>query len=468
MTVGCVKTGCVLLAVSLLVSGCQVGPAFRRPALPAPNIWDAASETADHQWPGSNWWTNFGSRQLDDLVARAQLQNLDIEAAQARIEQADGQLRVAGSALVPSIGVSPSGQAARKIGLTGHERHYAAGGGVLQAAYEVDLWGKNRSAREAAAASSEAARFDAQAVQIAIVSSIVATYVDLLGSKREAEVVQSNLARETRILDGMKELTRAGLTPQLDVSEQDVIVRSLAATLPPLYRQTEHLHTALAILLGTIPEDLELKPEELADLSVPAVVTGLPSGLLSRRPDVQKAEATLREANANIRVARANFFPSLNLTASGGVESYALTHYTVPPLGIYSLAASLSQPLFEGGRLQGQMKSAKGIYAEAIAQYRKSAIAAFGDVENALVDANELALQEKAEAFAVASATQSAQMAQAAYKGGSTTVLSELSGEQALLVAEQNEISTRVDHLKAIVALYQALGGGWNNTYKDI
>jgi multidrug efflux system outer membrane protein len=448
----------------LALSGCQVGPAFHQPHTPVPKTWAAMPVDAANAWPQSAWWTGFGSTQLDDLIQQAMAGNLDIGAAMARIEMANGQARQAGAALLPTIGAGVSGGETRQLSMLGHERHHIFDSGVLQASYELDFWGKNRSALQAAENSRDAAIFNADTVRIATAASVATTYISLLGLQEQLKILQTNLQREQDTLAGMTTMQQAGTIPVLDVAQQRESVDSLAATIPPLQQQIEHLHTALAILVGVLPEDLHLQPESLDELNMPAVIAGLPSGLLLRRPDVQMAEAKLKAANADVRVARADFFPSIDLTAAGGIESYTLTNFTVPPLGIYTLASSITQPLFHGGYLQGQLKYAKGSYQLALEDYRKAALSAFGDVEDSLSATTQYSAQAQAEDESVASARTSYDMSQEAFHAGTTTILSVLNGESGLLSAEQGQAEAQVAYLDSLVGLYQALGGGWSST----
>jgi outer membrane protein, multidrug efflux system len=452
------------LAGLLALSGCQVGPAYHQPDTAVPKSWAAMPAEAANDWPNSDWWTGFGSTQLDDLMQQAMAGNLDIAAAMARIEMANGQARQAGAALLPTIGAEVGFGATRQLSLLGHERHHIFDAGILQASYQLDFWGKNRSSLQAAENSADAARFNAEVVRISTAASVATTYINLLGLQDELKILQTNLQREQDTLAGVTTMQQAGMVPLLAVAQQRQAVDSLAATLPPLEQQIEHLHTALAILVGVLPEDLHLQPESLADLKMPAVIAGLPSGLLLRRPDVQMAQAQLKAANANVRVARADFFPSIDLTAAGGIESYTLTSFTVPPLGIYTLAASITQPLFHGGYLQGKLKYAKGAYQLALENYRKSALSAFGDVEDALNATTQYSDQVQAENENMTSARSSYEMSQEAFHAGTTTILSVLNGESGLLSAEQGQAQAQAAYLDALVELYEALGGGWSST----
>ncbi len=334
-------------------------------------------------------------------------------------------------------------------------------GGSFQASYQLDFWGKNKAALEAAEDSKSAADYAWEVVNLSTLAGVATAYFQYIGLTDRLHVAEANLARARDTLNGLSSLQRSGAVPLLYVVQQQTIVDGLAAQ-PPLIRQRiEHVHTALAILVGLLPEELQLRAELLSNLSEPVVAAGLPSELLTRRPDVQEAEANLMAANANIRVAHAAFFPSFNLTASEGLVSYALTHYVVPPLNVYSLLGSMSAPLFQGGLLRGQLQYAEAQYKELLEVYRQAALSAFGDVEDALTAVKETKYRYVAEVKALRSARRSYQMALEAFHGGTTTILNVFTAEAAVTTAEDSESEADIAHMRALVDLYEALGGGW-------
>ena len=411
--------------------------------------------------PSSVWWTSFGSSQLDSLIQRAQHGNYDLAAAAARIKEADAQVRVAGAPLLPSLEFDSDVGPSRVMNLSGKERHHVAMGGSFQASYQLDFWGKNKAALEAAEDLKSAADYAWEVVNLSTLAGVATAYFQYIGLTDRLHVAEANLARARDTLNGLSSLQRSGAVPLLYVVQQQTIVDGLAAQ-PPLIRQRiEHVHTALAILVGLLPEELQLRAESLSNLSEPVVAAGLPSELLTRRPDVQEAEANLMAANANIRVAHAAFFPSFNLTASEGLVSYALTHYVVPPLNVYSLLGSMSAPLFQGGLLRGQLQYAEAQYKELLEVYRQAALSAFGDVEDALTAVKETKYRYVAEVKALRSARRSYQMALEAFHGGTTTILNVFTAEAAVTTAEDSESEADIAHMRALVDLYEALGGGW-------
>lgn len=450
----------LLIAPSVLLTACQVGPAYKHPDTPTPRSW-SSTVPANGALPSSVWWTSFGSSQLDSLIQRAQHGNYDLAAAAARIQEADAQAREAGAPLLPSLEFDSDVGPSRVMNLTGKERHHVEMAGTFQASYQLDFWGKNKAALEAAEDSKSAAGYAWQVINLTTSAGVATAYFRYIGLTDQLHVAEANLARARDVLSGLSNLQHSGAVPLLDVVQQQTIVDNLTAEPPLLRQQIEHVHTALAILVGTLPEELQLQPESLSDLSEPVVAAGLPSDLLARRPDVQEAEANLMAANANIRVAHAAFFPSFDLTASEGLVSYALTHYVVPPLNVYSLVGSMSAPLFEGGLLRAQLQYAKAHYTELLQIYRRAALSAFGDVEDALTAVKETNVRHDAELQTLRSARRSYQMALEAFHGGTTTILNVFTAEAAVTSAEDGESEAHIAHMHALIDLYEALGGGW-------
>lgn len=452
-------------AAALALAGCSVGPDYQRPDTPPPAAWkEDAPKVGAPAWPAADWWKGFGSAQLDAYIAQAQTANDDLAAAMARVREADAQAQVAGAALLPSVGASADvdHQRAKSAGAAQTATAHSVG---LNASYELDFWGKNRATANAALATADASRYDLETVRLSVLSSVATSYFQSLELREQVRVAEDNLANGQATLDGLRRQADAGIATALDVAQQETTVSTLSAKLPPLrqqYRQSVH---ALAILLGRMPEAVELSEDDtLARLSLPQVTPGLPSELLARRPDVAQAEALLKAANANITVARAAFFPSIDLTASGGYASNALSHLFDPGSALFSLAAGLTQPIFEGGALEGQYANAQARYDELLATYRKSVRAAFGNVEDALTAVRETTEQLARQEQATATARHAYELAQAQMAAGTITVLTVLNTETALFTANDALVQARFARLQALVSLYNALGGGWKQS----
>jgi NodT family efflux transporter outer membrane factor (OMF) lipoprotein len=453
------------LVTALAVAGCDLGPDYKQPAATNPDGWRESDAGGGAAWPVADWWRGFGSPELDGLIARAQQANLDLGAAIARVKEADAQTRIAGAPLLPSIGAS-GGYATQQIisPFNGQQIHYASYSAGVSASYEIDFWGKNAAALASAKATAHASRYDQQVIALTVVSGVATTYFQALGLEDRLQVARDNLANAEDVLTVILGRARVGTAMDLDVAQQQTIVAGLRAAIPPLQQQYAQALDALAILLDQPPNQMALTAHSLAPLSAPAVAPGLPSELLARRPDVREAEAQLVAANANIKVARAQFFPSLELTASGGWESLALSSFLSPASGIYALAASVTQPIFEGGALRGQLDFTKGRYEELVETYRKTVVSAFGNVEDALAATRRTGEQEASEEEAVARARRAYEIAQVQYRVGSIDLLTVLNTETALFTADDLLAQDRIAHMQALVSLFNALGGGWQDS----
>jgi outer membrane protein, multidrug efflux system len=453
----------LLLAATIALVGCDLGPEYSRPVTAAPPAWREATGSQQALWPSADWWRGFGSPELDRLVAEAQQSNYDLGAAVARVREADALTRIAGAALLPSVGAGASASSQRE--------KFPVGGGSsvtypeyqlgLNASYEIDFWGKNRASLEAAKATALASRYDQQVVALTVVSSVATTYFNILALEQRLQVARANLADAETTLGIIIGRERIGTAMELDVSQQRTIVSGLRAAIPPLMQQISQAVDALAILVGRPPEQLALEQASFSALTAPRVAPGLPSKLLARRPDVAEAEAQLVAANANIKVARAQFFPSFDLTAEGGFASFALAHFLSPAGAVYSAATSISQPIFEGGRLEGQLQYSKARYDELLQDYRGAVISAFSNVEDALATEQRTAQQQTEQEATVAAAQRSFEIAQNRYRIGLVDLLTVLNTENALFPAQDTLVQVKLAHMQALVSLFNALGGGW-------
>lgn len=457
------RTLAALLLPVALLAGCDLGPDYRKPSTSTPAAWHEIGTAPSALWPAEDWWRGFGSARLDGFIAEAQRSDNDLGAAVARVRQADALLRIAGAALLPSVGAAAGATSQRElIPIGGGKKvtfpEYTLG---LAASYQIDFWGENQASVSAAKATALASRYDQQVVALAVVSSVAATYFEALALEDRLKVAQENLATAENVLTIIEGRRRLGAAMDLDVSQQQTVVSGLRAALPPLQQQLSQTVDALAVLLGKPPEQVEITSGSLLDLAQPTVAPGLPSELLARRPDIAEAEAQLVAANANIKVARAQFFPNVTLTAQGGFASLALSSFLTPAGAAYSAAASVTQPIFEGGRLEGQLQYSKARYDELLFDYRKAVISAFTNVEDGLAAVRRSSEQQADEETTVAHARRSYEIAQSRYRVGLTDLLTVLDTENALFPAEDQLVQIRLAHMQALVSLFQALGGGW-------
>ena len=451
-----------ILLLPVLLAACNLGPDYQAPQNPTPQAWRNPPASSSDLWPSQDWWQGFGSAQLDRYIADAQSANTDLAAAEARIREADAQARIAGAPLLPSLSLGANAiherQPSAATGKMATSTAYEPG---LTASYEVDFWGKNAATARAAEATALASRYDQVTVSLTVMTGVATTYFRTLELHDRLVVAENNLASARSTFDGLQRQRQAGLVTALDVAQQETVVATLDAAVPALREQYEQALDALAILLGRTPDQIERIDETLNGLSHPDVSPGLPSTLLTRRPDVAEAEAQLVSANANIQAARAAFYPSINLTAEGGFASAALSTALKPSNAVYSLAAGLTQPIFNNGLLEGQFDLAQAQYDELLASYRKTVLSAFANVEDSLVAVRQTADQEKLQAQAVATAQRAYDFARAQMKAGTINILTVLNTETALFSAQDALVQAKSAHLQALVNLFGALGGGW-------
>jgi outer membrane protein, multidrug efflux system len=456
----------IALAVAATLMGCDVGPDYHQPETSVPVKWDNAQAGLPDNFPSPEWWNTFGSPELNGLIAEAQRGNTDVAAAAARVREADATAQVAGAPLLPWLEADTYVGPERQYNLTGHERHHVLYQGALQASYEIDFWGKNRSALNAALSRADASRFAQQVVWLSTSAGVANLYFQFLGLQDQLKVARDNLARAQHTLNDFMQEQRQGIIPELGVVQQQSVVASLVAAIPPLQQSLATTKSALAVLVGKLPESLVLGAGSLLDLRYPAIGQGVPSELLVRRPDVQEAEAKLKAANGDIRVARAAMLPSFDFSLTYGLTSMTLSppQNTLPPLATYSFLQNITAPIFQGGLLKGQLEQSKAKYQEAlVGDYRKAVLTAFGDVENALSAVRTTAAEEAAQRSHVSAAQRSSGMASESLRGGTGTVLDVLTSETTVYSAQDGLVQARLAHLQALVGLTQALGGGWKS-----
>jgi outer membrane protein, multidrug efflux system len=459
--------GCALAALAACsLAACRVGPTYQRPDFAAPTQapaqWrDTFDDPAAAVWPSADWWHGFGSERLDELIAQAQRSNDDLAAAIARIEEADAQARIAGAPLLPSLdfGANATRQRAQVTGFG--PQTFNSFNPELTASYELDFWGKNRAARDSARATAIASHYDKETIALTVVSSVATSYFLSLEFRDRLEVARQNLANGQKILRGLQLEQTAGTATGLDVAQQAAAVALLDAAIPPLQQQFRQAVNALAVLIGDTPESVDVDTGTLNSLTIPHVLEGLPSQLLSRRPDVAESEQQLISANADITVARAALFPSIQLTASDGYASSALSSLINPAARIWDVSAGLTQPIFHGGALRGQVTFSNARYRELLSSYHKTVISAFSNVEDALVAAQQTKEQQLRQQKAVDVARRAFQFAQTQMSAGTVNILVVLNTENTLFSAQDELVQIQYLHLQSLVDLFTALGGGW-------
>jgi len=456
------------------LGGCDLGPDYKRPGAEIPSAWRASRTTAAEAWPSGEWWRGFRSPELNALIDEARARNFDIAAAIARIRQADAEVRIAGAPLLPTLG-GTAGASYQRLGTGSFSASSVSNperGGkpyfdlhqyslIGNASYEVDFWGHNAAALESAKASAVFSRYDQAVVALTVLTDVATTWFTALDLKDRLEIAKQNLADAEQTLAVIQGRLAAGTASALDVAQQAALVAGVRATIPNFANQLEQEIIALGVLVGRPPEAVRVRPGTLVALARPPVYPGLPSQLLARRPDVAEVEAELVAANANIKVARAAFFPTVPLTGSAGFENTAIATLFGPGATILSGTAAITQPIFDGGTLRGQLEQARGRYDELLADYRKAIVQAFTDVETALAAVRYAADQVAAQAQAVATARRAADIARAQLAVGTVDVTTVLTVETTLYTDLDLLAQARLAQFLGLLSLYQALGGGW-------
>jgi multidrug efflux system outer membrane protein len=455
--------------LALPLGGCWLSGKPPEPGLDIPSAYRFSSpspKVAQAALPKLDWWRSFHSRELTSVVENARDANLDIAAAVARIVQADAQARVTGATLLPTIDFSGNATHSRSsqsantgTSFIGSERDNLLT--TLTASYEIDFWGKNRAAVRAAEETAVATRFDKEVVALSTVATAANAYFQVLATQDRLRAARNDLQSANRVLELIRQRLNAGTASELEVAQQESVVNGLRAAIPPLQQTLTQNRNALAVLMARSPERVHIRGGSLNSIRVPRVTAGLPSELLAQRPDIREAEARLAAADANVYNARAQFLPSITLTGEGGYQSAVLKTLLRPESALYSVAAGVTQPIFEAGKLTGNLDLQKGKQDELLQDYRKAVISAFSDVENALDGIHQTATRERLQRQVVASSRRAFDISEQRFQQGTIDLVTVLQTQQTLYQAEDTLVQARLAHFQAIVSLYQALGGGW-------
>jgi outer membrane protein, multidrug efflux system len=448
-----------------LIGGCTLHPSSP-PRVEAPGLFDQMPSTQTPAWPSADWYRGFASSELDALIEQAQSGNLDIARAAARVRQADARARQAHAGILPNLEAtgSPTYMAGHSFSHgNGHEFDWSA---LLSATYEIDFWGKNRAALDSVRASGMATRADRDTVGMTTLAGIANTYFAVLSLRGRLTLARSNVAAAQTLTDIVDARFKEGLVSPAEVAAQRSVLASAQLVIPDLEQMEQETLSALALLVGRGPEGFKVQSEGLNGLQEPAIAPGLPSELLLRRPDVLSAEANLAAASADVVAARAALFPTLSLTANGGLANPALNAAVDVISGVgptASVAASLTQPIFNGGRLRAARDEAQAREQELALDYRSAILSALVDVENALSAIHRLDESKDAQRENVLQTQQAFDAAQARFKSGNIDYLSVLDAQRAVFLARDQLGQYRLARLQALVGLCRALGGGWQS-----
>jgi len=422
-------------------------PDYQTPQLPLAAQW-AAGQRAPAA-AGGAWWREFHNAELDQLITRGLAANYTLKAAVSRIDEARASAQVTGAAQYPAVNLGGNFQRQNNYGTTAKRSVFG------EATYEVDFWGKQRAAADSAGALAKATVFDASTLRMTLSASIADSYFQVLSLQERLRLAQSIADDARQVLDLVEVQASQGAVSNLEVAQQRNAMQTFEAAMPPLRQQRDQALYQLAVLVGAPPEGFSVQGAGLNGLQVPQPATGLPIGLLRQRPDIQAAEARLVSANFDVGVARAAFLPNLSLDLLGGVDTLAGGQ-------IWSAIGTLSQPLFQGGQLKGQLHFDQAHVQELTASYRESIIEALQDVETQLSAARELDKSYTLNQAAVDSAREAARLAQVRYRLGSTDFQTLLIVERTQYQAEDSLLQVRLQHLQAAVGLFRALGGDFS------
>ena len=453
-------------AVALLVlAGCAVQPDYQRPELELPQAWQ---ESAPRPERAESWWHVYRDPALDRLVEEALAGNADVLVAAARVEEARALLGEARAALYPEVGANASAGRSQSSAATGllppgvaRERsNYRA---TLDVSYEIDIFGRLRAASEAARAELAASEAVRDAVRLALTARVAAGYYSLAALDAQVALTGRVLQLREEALELQRRRREAGIISDFELRQLEAEAATLRAQLPPLERDREVAEAALAALLGRSPravfEDSLPRPGQDVEDAAVAVPAGMPSELLLRRPDLVEAEQRLVATNARVALARSAYFPSIRLTGSLGSETADLGDLFTGPAGIWSLAASLAQPIYAGGRLKAQREAAEARERAALAQYVGTVRNAFREVRQALAAQARARESFVAQDARVAALAETLRLARLRYANGVASQLDVLDAERGLLDAQTARIEALRAQRAAVADLYRALGG---------
>ncbi|HEX9301629.1 MAG TPA: efflux transporter outer membrane subunit [Casimicrobiaceae bacterium] len=460
------RKGGIALFAGALLGGCMMGPDYQRPAIDAPQAFryepKEAADTAN-----TEWWKQFNDPVLDSLITEALAHNLNVKVAAANVEQAAGVLTQTRSALFPQIGYDGTAGRARTTeasatpdlarAIPNPQSSYQA---LLNASWELDLWGRIRRLSESSRANLLATDEARKGVILSLVASVAGNYLTLRGLDEQLVIAKQTLAAYGESVRLFKLQFQYGQVSQMNVSQVESQYETAAAQIPQIELQIAQTENSLSVLLGRNPGAIP-RGKSVYDLVLPTVPAGIPSTLLERRPDLLQAEDTLIAANAQIGAAKALYFPTISLTGAGGSSSAALSNLFTGPARVWSYAGQLAGPIFTFGAVSGQVAQAEGAQQSALYSYKLSIQNAFADVENSLVASQKLKEQQAAQERLVGALKSYAQLATLQYNGGYTSYTTVLQAEQSLFPAELTLASVRAQVFSSSVNVYKAMGGGW-------
>jgi multidrug efflux system outer membrane protein len=451
----------VMVAVFASLMSCSAMDKVPETNIEFAPVWEYTPQTQSAVNIETDWWRAFDSAQLTQLVEGAQQKNPDVVIAAERVRQAELQMKIANASLFPSLGLSAStGESKRKS--DGGDWSASSGSSTagLSASYEIDLWGGEMANRHASKAGYKATVFSNEATRLSISAGVATAWFNYLALQERIATTQKNIEIAERIQKIVDSLYRNGLANAADVAVQRTNLLSQQNALLPLQLQLDQTRAAIALLQGQIPQGYQLASEKIIDLKIPTITAGVPSDVITRRPDVASAEAQLQASSANVYAARTALLPSFQLSGNMGKSASELFSLN-PATQSAGWSLSLAQSLFASGRYVNQVRISESRRVELLEQYRKVILTALQEVDDALNRVNITQQQEANQQNIVEQAERSLRLNEVRYREGGIDLQGLLDSQRSLFQAQDSLAQQRLARLKAAVDLYKALGGGW-------
>jgi multidrug efflux system outer membrane protein len=454
-----------LALLSLSVTGCMVGPDYRRPTVETPVNW-RMPETDAREVANTPWWEQFGDPVINDLIATSLTENKDLKIASARIEEYAGRFGFVRADLYPQVGAGAgfnrqeiSEKVANPPG-PGYDTVYNTYSATLNASWELDIWGRVRRSTEAARAQLLASEEGRRAVILSLVSTVAAAYVNLRDLDRQLEIAQSTAKTREESYKIFTLRFEGGVISELELMQVKSQYEEALAAIPPLEKAIAFQENGISVLLGRNPGPIP-RGKTIEELELPVIPAGLPSDLLTRRPDIRQAEENLISANALIGVAKAAYYPSISLTGFFGGSSADLSDLVKGSARVWQFAAPVNVPIFTAGKIAGSVRAAEAVQKQALLGYQQAIQTAFREVEDSLVDQRRTREQLAVQATQVETLKKYYELAKLRYDNGYTSYIEVLDAERTLFNVELAYTQNQGVLFRALTNLYKAMGGGW-------